>query len=856
MKSFGIFLFLVFNFINGLSAHDDLCSKSNCMHRRQTQFNDKNALIWSKKNTEIPTKYWKLIHTDLDIEPIWKTKQLKGTAVLRIHPYFYEQREIVLDAQKMDIHSIEVIHKKANVFSSFNYDSTKLKITLSKVFKQKDTLLVKIKYTSNPERIKSKGGSAISSDKGLYFINTDSSKKDVPVHLWTQGEPEANSCWFPTFDHPSVKHSQRIKVTYPNHFTSLSNGKRISSVKNANKTTTDIWEQKMPHAVYLSALIIGDYKIVTDKWKNIDVNYYMEPKYENVARPIFGRTPQMITYFSNLLDYPFPWEKYSQVIVHEYVSGAMENTSAVTFNTGFQKDLRELYDANDDETIAHELFHHWFGDVTNCESWTHLTLNESFANYSEYLWYDYFYGHDRAQLHWYNDLQAYFYQSKVKRDPLVRTEYTTPDDVFDVITYNKGGKILHMLRTILGDDAFFKSLSHYLKKHAYKTAEYSDFRKACEEVTGLDLEWFFNQWYLKGGHPIITTEWKQNGNEVMLYLSQKHNFDSTFIYRIPMDLDMYAENNVIRKNIVLEKSKDTFVFILNEKVKAINFDASNVLVAQKKDKKTTEENIYLLKNAPNFLDQYYAIQRLKEEVEKEDVLAAISDALDSKKSEIQTLAIQLLEKEHFEKLNQLENKLVTIANGKKNSEARAAAILKLDEANRIKNHISLIENCLKDSSYIVEAAAIKGLNSIDSTRALDLAKNRLESKNTDLRFAAIEIVSNTNDTNYLNYFKKNLETKRGTDKILAGIGFSKMIANTDAQNWTKSIQFLDTFFENPKNRKMYLANYIANGIITKLDKNKSEVNGNRKLEIQKKYLVWTKSNENKNVDEENEDAEE
>jgi aminopeptidase N len=459
-------------------------------------------------------------------------------------------------------------------------------------------------------------------------------------------------------------------------------------------------------------------------------------------------------------------------------------------------------------------------------------------------------------LHWYNDIQAYFYQSKVKRDPLVRTEYTTPDDVFDVITYNKGGKILHMLRTILGDDAFFKSLSHYLKKHAYKTAEYSDFRKACEEVTGLDLEWFFNQWYLKGGHPIITTEWKQNGNEVMLYLSQKHNFDSTFTYRIPMDLDMYAENNIIRKNIVLEKSKDTFVFVLNEKVKAVNFDASNVLVAQKKDKKTTEENIYLLKHTPNYLDQYYAIQRLKEEVQKEEVLAAIFEALDSKKSEIQTTALQLLDKEHFEKLNQLENKLVTIANGKKNSEARAAAILKLEEANRIKNHISLIENCLKDSSYIVEAAAIKGLNSIDSTRALDLAKNRLESKNTDLRFAAIEIVSNTNDTNYLNYFKNNLETKRGTDKILAGIGFSKMIANTDAQNWTKSIQFLDTFFENPKNRKMYLANYIANGIITKLDKNKSELSANRKLEIQKKYLVWTKSNKSNNVDEENEDAEE
>ena len=361
-----------------------------------------------------------------------------------------------------------------------------------------------------------------------------------------------------TLDHPSEKHTQSLKVTYDSKYVSLANGKLKSSRDNKNGTKTDHWVQTIPHSVYLTVLVIGDYTIVKDEWRGKEVSYYMEPRYKSLARPIFGRTPEMMEYFSKLLGVEFPWDKYSQVIVHDFTAGAMENTSAVTFNTMFQKDERELLDDNDDETVAHELFHHWFGNIVTCKTWTHLTLNESFANYSEYLWTEYKYGKEAAEYHWTRDLSPYFSYSSAKKEPLIRYFYKKPDDMFDVISYNKGGKILHMLRNYLGDEAFFKSLNLYLTKFRFKTAEYSNLRQCFEEVSGEDLYWFFNQWYDNGGHPILTSSYLKSADSGVLIVSQRHNFDSSLVYKIPMDLNIYTGDVIKRQRVILNKKSDTF----------------------------------------------------------------------------------------------------------------------------------------------------------------------------------------------------------------------------------------------------------------------------------------------------------
>lgn len=825
---------IIFNQTNAF--HND----HSCMSHKKKAYQK----ISGKSNGNSPTQYipthdFDLLHTDLNLIPMWKEKQMKGEAILTMVPYFYPKNEVTLDAKYFDIHEVKWVQKKGNVSLNFNYtDSLKLKISLPKEFTKKDTLKLFIKYTANPERIKSLGGKAISADKGLYFINVDGSRKNVPTHLWTQGEPEANSGWFPTFDYPSEKHSQTLKVTYDKKYVSLSNGALISSKLNADGTKTDVWNQKKPHAVYLTALIIGEFKIVSDKYKNISVNYLMEPKYEEMARPIFGRTPEMIEFFSKKLDYPFAWEKYSQVIVRDYVSGAMENTTAVTFNTMFQKDKRELIDENDDETVAHELFHHWFGDVATCESWTHLTLNESFANYSEYLWNEYKYGLDEAQAQWYKDMSPYYQMSNSKKEPLIRYDYEKPDDMFDVITYNKGGKILHMLRTYIGDEAFFKTISLYLKRFEFKTAEYSNLRMIAEEVTGMDLTWFFNQWYLKGGHPVITTSYKKADSGINLFVGQKHSFDSTFLYRLPMKVDIYTEGGKITKDIEVKNKIDSFFVATKSPILAVNFDATKTLIANKNESKKTLEWVYLLKNAPNYLDQREALVKVKNQMHKSEVYEAVLQSLSSSKNRIVERSISYFDKDHVDTSSRLENKIVDLVKNGKTGSIRSAALGALGNAKLTKKYEELVKNSLNDSSYKVESKALKLLMDIDTIAALERAKKVALTKSSELQNIALEMLANKGEEANFGLFKEAAENATGYSKISVYPNFGKYAATLSDANFNESIEIFKKLKESEDDFDKYCLNASFNALLTALSKKEDAVSKKRHADITELYKTF------------------
>ena len=167
-------------------------------------------------------------------------------------------------------------------------------------------------------------------------------------------------------------------------------------------------------------MAIGEFAIVKDKWRGIDVSYYVEPKFEKYARMVFGNTPEMIEFFSQKFGVDYPWKKYSQVVVRDFVSGAMENTTATVHMEALQHDHRYHLDETEEDYISHELSHHWFGDYVTCESWANLPLNESFATYAEVLWREYKYGIDEAEHHLSGDFSSYFAESQTKREPLIR----------------------------------------------------------------------------------------------------------------------------------------------------------------------------------------------------------------------------------------------------------------------------------------------------------------------------------------------------------------------------------------------------------------------------------------------------
>jgi len=351
---------------------------------------------------ETPAKINDLVHTKLDVHFDYKKRYLYGKEWVTLIPHFYSTDTLRLDAKGMDIHNVSIVKNGKNTALKFTYDSLSLNIKLDKVHDRTEKYTIYIAYTAKPEELKN-----VTNDQhGIYFVNPDSSEKNKPVQIWTQGEPEGSSAWFPTIDHPNQKTTEEISMTVPAKYVTLSNGRLASQKNNGNGTRTDTWKMELPHAPYLFMMAVGDFRIYKDSWRGKEVSYYLEPASAPFAKEIFEDTPEAIDFFSKVTGVDFPWNKYSEIAVRDYVSGAMENTTATMF--GEQgKNKREFADQYYGSGIEHELFHQWFGDYVTAESWSNLTLNESFADFGEIIWLEHKYGKDAADEHIQNGLQGY-----------------------------------------------------------------------------------------------------------------------------------------------------------------------------------------------------------------------------------------------------------------------------------------------------------------------------------------------------------------------------------------------------------------------------------------------------------------
>ena len=508
------------------------------------------------------TRLSDIIHTNLSVRFDWEKQHLHGTAEITAKPYFRATNELILDAKGFDIHHVKMGEQTLN----YQYEDDKLVIRLDKVYKRTESYTISIDYTAKPNELDTKGGVAITDAKGLYFINP-LGHEDKPQQIWTQGETEFSSCWFPTIDKPNERMTQNIAITVQNKYTTLSNGLLVKSEQNKDGTRTDYWEQSLGHTPYLAMMAVGDFNITTDKWRGIDVDYYLEDDYHKHARGIFGRTPEMMEHYSEILGVDYPWEKYAQVVVRDFVSGAMENTTAVIHGEFVQMDEREMLDRHEEDIIAHELIHHWFGDLVTCENWANLPLNEAFATYGEYIWREKGFGRMAADKHLDADLNSYFREARSKQVDMIRFDYTDKDDMFDSHSYAKGGRVLHMLRHYLGDEAFYLGLQKYLEDNAFSTVEIHQLRLAMEEVCGEDLNWFFNQWFLNSGHPILafSYEYEDSTNTQWVYIEQLQNLETTPLYKLNMDVALYFEDSVFTYNIDVEDGFDAFAFTTSQR---------------------------------------------------------------------------------------------------------------------------------------------------------------------------------------------------------------------------------------------------------------------------------------------------
>ncbi|MGI8893521.1 MAG: M1 family aminopeptidase [Bacteroidia bacterium] len=706
-----------------------------------------------------------LLHTSLDIRFDWDKKHVLGKATITARPYFYSTSELQLDATGFDIHEVALINKGNREKLQFKYDNRKIDIQLDKEYTRHEQYTIYIDYTAKPDELPQGGSDAISGDKGLYFINPDGSDPNKPRQIWTQGETEASSAWYPTFDSPNERMTQEIFITVDTAFVTLSNGLMISSKKNTDGTRTDHWKQDLPHAPYLFMIAVGDFAIVKDSWRGKPVDYYVEHKYEPYARQIFNNTPEMIEFFSNILNYDYPWDKYSQIVVRDYVSGAMENTGAVIYGEFVQKTARELLDEDYEDIVAHELIHHWFGNLVTTESWANLPLNESFATYGEYMWNEYKYGRDAADYAANAMLNQYLQEAKVKKVDMIRYYYEDKEDMFDSHSYQKGGRILHMLRKIVGDSAFYKSLNLYLTQNEFKPVEIHHLRLAFEEVTGQDLNWFFNQWFFSSGHPELEINYSYDSGTATVTVAQNQNLETTPLYRIPISIDVYIDEKIQRHEVVLDQKNQTFNFTSPAKPSLINFDAEKMLLAEKKDNKSSEEFIFQFNNAGLYLDRLEALQNIGNNYDVGSPSAdVVIKALNDPFWHIRQTAIKNVEVFAKKTDPQLKNILLNMAANDEESAVRSSAIKQLSRYYKDENLKETYKNYLNDSSYAVIAAALNSIVNINKQEGFALAQQFQNEENATILNALASIYAESGDAQYHNFYLSALDKMSGFEK--------------------------------------------------------------------------------------------
>ncbi len=702
------------------------------------QFNmEPKDTSWKKIYRATATKINDLVHTRLDVRFDYDKAWMYGKEWLTLKPHFYATDSLTLDAKGMEIKEVAIMKGTGKAALQYRYDGLQLRISLDKIYKGGENYTIYIDYTSKPNEVKVKGSAAINDAKGLYFINPKGEDKESPIQIWTQGETEANSVWMPTIDKPNQKTTGEIYMTVPAKYVTLSNGLLVSQKKNSDGTRTDYWKMDLPHSPYLFFMGVGDYAIIKDSYKGKEVSYYVEKSQAPYAKGVFGSTPEMIKFFSEKLGVEYPWQKYNQIVGRDYVSGAMENTTATLHQESAYQNSRQLVDGNSWETtIAHELFHQWFGDLVTTESWSNITVNESMADYSETLWMEHRYGKDAGDDENNDGLRQYLSNPAEAKKDLVRFKYNDKEDVFDLVSYQKGGRVLHMLRNYLGDDAFFKSLNNYLITNKFKNGEATQMRLAFEEVTGQDLNWFWNQWYFGNGHPKLKIDYNYDdaAGKAMVILTQTQS--SGKLFRLPVAIDVYTGASKKRTMVWAENLTDTFTFTYTQRPDLINVDGDKVLLCEKLDNKTAENYIHQIRYAPRYLDRKEALDYFAKKGMKE-----LAEGLKDAYAPLRAYSIEKLSESKLAKDATVILAVETIARTDKNKKAKAAALDFLMQTGDEK-YLALFKANADDSSYSVAGAALNGLAELDPNNAYALAKKYSTDAKGDLGEAVDALIMN------------------------------------------------------------------------------------------------------------------
>lgn len=574
----------------------------------------------------------------LDLHFDWEKEQAIGTATITLTPTVKDLRKVDLDGAYMTISGVTLTGGSALKFE-YNAPDEKLSVFLDRAYQPGEELSLVVSYHTNKPSAAARGLGG----SGLTFIKPRPGEPTRLRQIWTQGEAESNHEWFPSFDHPNDFITSEIVATVEKPLGVISNGKLIEVKENPDGTRTFDWKIDEPHATYLTSLIVGEFVPVTGEYDGVPIMTNVYPTEVEEGKVTAARLPEMVKFFSEKTGVKYPYAKYAQTTVRDF-GGGMENISATTQTDNMIHDARTELDQTSDSLQSHELAHQWFGDYVTCRSWSDIWLNESFATYFQAMWDEHHLGHDDFL---YLDVKANqesYYQAwaRGQRRPIVTRNYANPDAVFDTYAYPRGGAVLHMLRTFLGEDNWWRSINHYLTKYAHQPVETEQFRIAIEETTGQPMDWFFEEWVYKMGHPVfrVTQEYDAANKSLTLTVRQDQHpdlesqFPQIALFQTPVDIEIGTAASTRVERVHIEpKEEQTFKFSMDSEPLLVNFDYGDTLIKELLFSKTVGQLLYQLAHDHDVMGRVWALQQLAARMnddktaasDRESIVKAISE---------------------------------------------------------------------------------------------------------------------------------------------------------------------------------------------------------------------------------------
>jgi aminopeptidase N len=550
-------------------------------------------------------------------------KEVRGTVTHRLTPLHPYLTKVELDCgPKLKVSKVTAGPGAAEC--KFEHKGEKLEITLDKPYGPDDTIDLAIAYAGSPE-------------SGLHFVTRDPAYPEKPTAVWTQGEAEDNHHWLPCYDYPNDRVTTEMIITIAKPYSVVSNGVLVETMENPDGTRTFHWKMDQPHSTYLITVAAAEFVSFHDKLDSLPVDYYVTKNVdEATARRFMGKTPRMIRFYNEKIGQPYAYPKYAQVCLPEF-GGGMENTSATSMTDSALLDKTEALEQDMDGLVAHELAHQWFGDLLTCKDWSNIWLNEGFASYFDPLFAEHDLGEDEFRLRMEGELKSYFGNDRMYRRPIVETRYSSPMEMFDSMTYAKGGCVLHMLRGLLGDEAWWKGIRNYVAKNKFQVVETDDFRKAMEEATGKDLKWFFDQWLFKAGHPELKVRWHYNDEDrtVRVKVEQTQKLDNeTPLFRLPTTLEIteaVGKSRVVP--IIIDGASQEFIIPAGAKPEMVLIDPKCSIIKELDFEKSAGENVFQLEHASCVVCRLTAARALaRQTAENTEARKALASAWRKEKS--------------------------------------------------------------------------------------------------------------------------------------------------------------------------------------------------------------------------------